>query len=144
MRGFQCITSPGPNNSLQVRFFCSIRAPPFMPGGYFPVGAVGTLHLSGLYSTQAKANEIVVGGALQRVISEDEKPTSIYVGAWVRANDAVIPYLGLEFSDFRLGATYDVNTSALKAASQSRGGIEISLIYVRRPPDSRGLPCPKF
>jgi hypothetical protein len=43
-----------------------------------------------------------------------------------------------------LGATYDVNTSSLKAASQSRGGIEISLIYIKRTPGARGVPCPKF
>lgn len=116
----------------------------FHAGGYFPVGDVGTLHLSGLYSTQAKAQEAVLGGALQLTVSEGDKPVNVYVGSWMRINDALIPYLGLDFGDFRLGATYDVNTSSLKTGSQSRGGIEISLIYVRRPADSRGLPCPKF
>ncbi|MDB5249967.1 MAG: hypothetical protein JWQ40_4361 [Segetibacter sp.] len=113
-------------------------------GGYFPVSDNGTVHLSALYSTQASASETVFGGAVQLAVTEGESPTSVYFGSWMRINDAIIPYLGLEFSDFRLGATYDVNISSLKAASQSRGGIEISLIYTRRPPGSRGLPCPKF
>jgi type IX secretion system PorP/SprF family membrane protein len=113
-------------------------------GGYFPVGEMSTVHLSGLYSLQAKASEAVLGGAMQLMVSEEEKPTSVYFGGWIRINDAVIPYVGLEFGDFRLGATYDVNTSSLKAASESRGGIEISLNYTRRSPDSKGLPCPKF
>jgi type IX secretion system PorP/SprF family membrane protein len=116
----------------------------FHAGGYFPVGQSGTLHLSGLYSTQAQANETVLGGAYQFLVVDGEKPTSLYVGSWMRLKDAIIPYIGLEFNDFRLGLTYDVNTSSLKSASQSRGGIELSLIYIKKRPDSRGLPCPKF
>lgn len=117
----------------------------FHAGGYFPVGYSSTIHLSGLHSMQAGAQETVVGGAWQYLLSEvTEKPTSLYVGGWYRFNDALIPYIGLEFDDFRLGASYDVNTSSLKPASQSRGGIEISLIYTRRPPGSKGMPCPKF
>jgi hypothetical protein len=50
----------------------------------------------------------------------------------------------LEFGGFRLGASYDVNISSLKTASQSRGGIEISLIFIKRPVGSKGIPCPSF
>jgi len=50
----------------------------------------------------------------------------------------------LEFGDFRLGTTYDINTSSLKTASNSRGGIEISLIYAHRPNTDRNIHCPKF
>ena len=117
----------------------------FHGGGYFPVGRSSTIHLSGLYSTQASASEAVMGGAWQYLVDEtSEKPTSVYVGGWYRLNDAIIPYLGLEFNDFRLGASYDVNTSSLRTASEARGGIEISLIYTSRTPGSKGMPCPKF
>jgi type IX secretion system PorP/SprF family membrane protein len=114
-------------------------------GGYFPVGENNVLHLSGLHSTQAKQHETLIGGTMQfSVGGEQERPTSFYAGSWIRMNDAVIPYIGLEYGDFRLGATYDVTISSLKAASQSRGGMEISLVYIRKPLESRGLPCPKF
>ncbi|HAN37795.1 MAG TPA: hypothetical protein DCQ29_02745 [Chitinophagaceae bacterium] len=118
----------------------------FHAGGYFPLGQMTTLHFSGLYSSQAKATEAMLGGALQFFATdpEEEKPVSFYAGSWVRFNDAIIPYIGMEFSDFRLGVTYDVNNSTLRTASERRGGIELSLIYVHRPPESRGLPCPKF
>jgi hypothetical protein len=36
------------------------------------------------------------------------------------------------------------SSSALKTASLNRGGIEISLIYVRRPSTDRPINCPKF
>jgi type IX secretion system PorP/SprF family membrane protein len=108
-----------------------------------------TIFLSTLYSRQAGATNIVAGGAVGFNVNQDteDNPTNFYAGVWTRfnnVNDAIIPYLGLEFSGFRLGASYDVNISSLKAASQSRGGIEISLIYIKRPAGNKGIPCPHF
>lgn len=113
-------------------------------GGYFPSGTTGTIHLSAMYSSQAKASETVFGGAYQFRLTEEENPTSFYAGAWYRVKDAIAPYVGLEFGTLRLGMTYDVNMSDLKTASNSRGGFEISLIYINRPADTKGVPCPKF
>ncbi len=117
----------------------------FHGGGYFPLGPSTTLHLSALQMIQGGASETMAGGAIQLMATPDAvKPTSLYFGSWVRFSDAVIPYLGLEFDDFRIGLTYDYNTSALKTASQNKGGIEVSLIYVRRPSTDRPVNCPKF
>ena len=115
-------------------------------GGYFPAGDLLTVHLSGLYSTQAGAHETLLGGAMQFVAGDPNaaKPTSVYGGGWVRFGDALIPYIGLEFSDLRVGVSYDINISNLKTASESRGGIEISLIYIKQRAEGKGLPCPKF
>lgn len=116
-------------------------------GGYFKVGETTTLHLNAIFSQQAGANETVLGGAVAFNLNNDEteNPMNFYAGSWLRFNDAIIPYVGLEWSDFRFGATYDVNYSNLKVGSQSRGGIEISLIYIKRPPSGKkGIPCPKF
>jgi len=45
----------------------------------------------------------------------------------------------------RFGVTYDVNVSALQTASQSRGGVEISLIYIKKASDGHhDIPCPRF
>jgi type IX secretion system PorP/SprF family membrane protein len=115
-------------------------------GGYFPVAENAVVHLSAVHSRLAGASNTVVGGAIALNANNDlEHPTSFYFGSWYRLGDAVIPYIGLEFSDFRLGATYDYNISSLKTASQSRGGLEISLIYVKRHDEGRkNIPCPKF
>lgn len=118
-------------------------------GGAIPLGDRSkTIYLSSLFSRQAAANNIVLGGAAGfNVNGDEENPTNFYAGLWTRfnnVNDAVIPYVGLEFGGFRLGASYDVNISSLKTASQSRGGIEISLIYINRPPGNKGIPCPRF
>ncbi len=115
-------------------------------GGYFPTGEATTLHLSAQHSRQAGAFETLVGGALAMTLNNDfDRPTSVYAGTWYRWKDALIPYIGLEWNDFRLGITYDVNTSSLKTASQRRGGIELSLIYIKRRSDGgKDIPCPKF
>ncbi|MEO8821468.1 MAG: PorP/SprF family type IX secretion system membrane protein [Ginsengibacter sp.] len=114
-------------------------------GGYFPVSDILTLHTSGIYQYQAKATETVVGGALAAVIDpKSEQPSNVYAGLWYRLNDAIIPYVGLEFSGLRIGATYDINVSSLKAGAQSRGGMELSLIYIKKPAGYKGIPCPKF
>jgi type IX secretion system PorP/SprF family membrane protein len=118
-------------------------------GGAIPISdATRTVYLSSLYSHQAGANNIVLGGALGFALNDEpDNPSNFFAGVWTRfnnVNDAIIPYLGLEFNGFRLGASYDVNISSLKTASQSRGGLEVSLIFIKRPPGSRGIPCPRF
>ena len=106
-------------------------------GGFFPVGATTSLHLSALQMFQAGATETMLGGAMQfNANPDDSKPASFYAGAWMRLNDAIIPYLGLEFNNFRVGITYDYNSSSLKTASQNRGTL--------RPSTDRPIICPKF
>ncbi len=136
-----------PKQQFTGAFFLLNPRTTFHAGGYFPVGYNTNLHLSGLYSTQASASETVLGGAIEFVVADASSaasPVSLYAGSWYRVKDAFIPYIGLEFSDIRLGFTYDANVSSLKSATQGRGGMELSLIYINKSPDSRGLPCPKF
>ena len=119
-------------------------------GGRVPMNQFNALHVSANYSFQANANNLMFGGAYALNLNYDEEnPVNVYLGSWARFNnvsDAIIPYIGLEFGDVQLGATYDVNISSLQPASNSRGGIEISLIYIKKPVDRslKKLNCPKF
>jgi type IX secretion system PorP/SprF family membrane protein len=125
-------------------------------GGYsFPLTQSNNnnfIHLSGLYSRQANAVDAMLGGAWSYNLNADQEgstPVNLYLGVWGRFSnltDAVIPYLGLDFGSFTLGMTYDVNVSSLKTASESQGGFEISLIYIKKPADGgrKTIPCPKF
>lgn len=116
-------------------------------GGYTPIDANKTLHASFIHQRQAGATETVLGAALSlNVNGEEERPTEIYAGLWYRLNDAIIPYVGLEIQNFRVGLTYDVNTSSLRTASDTRGGTELSVIYIHKPGDPllKKNNCPKF
>jgi type IX secretion system PorP/SprF family membrane protein len=114
-------------------------------GGSFPVSDQLTLHTSIIHQIQNKASETTLGAAIATTLNNDQdKPTSVYLGSWLRFNDAIIPYIGLEFGGLRIGASYDLNISGLKAATNTRGGSEISLIYIKQPAENKGVPCPKF
>jgi type IX secretion system PorP/SprF family membrane protein len=115
-------------------------------GLYFPVGQTATLHTSALHQGQAGARETVLGAAIGFNLNNDfdYRPATFYAGSWLRINDAVIPYVGLEFNKFRFGASYDVNVSKLRTVSNSQGGFEISLIYIGKQDGEKGISCPKF
>lgn len=122
----------------------------FQAGGKIPMGNYNYLHLAANYSIQAKAQNITGGAAFSLNVNNDEEnPTNLYAGLWARfnnVNDAIIPYIGLEFGEIQIGATYDINTSSLKTATNSKGGIELSLIYTKKyvDPNMKKLNCPKF
>jgi type IX secretion system PorP/SprF family membrane protein len=119
----------------------------FQAGGMVPVGQYDAFHFSAIHSRQANAVNTVFGGAYMLNLNQDEtNPTNLYLGSWYRFGDALIPYVGLEFGEFHIGATYDVNTSSLKPASNMRGGAEFSIIYIKKQtdPNARKLNCPKF
>lgn len=114
-------------------------------GGTFPVTDLVSINASAIHQIQNKASETTVGAAVQLAANNDaSNPTNVYIGSWIRFNDAIIPYLGLEINGLRIGASYDVNISSLKAATGNRGGSEFSIIYIKRPVGSKGIPCPKF
>lgn len=114
-------------------------------GASLPVSGVVGVNFSAIYQAQNKASETLFGAALALNANSDNiNPTNVFIGAWMRINDAIIPYLGLEFAGVRIGASYDVNISSLKAATGNRGGSEISIIYIKRKSESKGLPCPRF
>lgn len=120
-------------------------------GGKIPVGSYHGLHLSGNFSFQSNAKNMMLGGAFAyNVNNSDEDPTTFFLGGWTRltsnTNDAIIPYVGLEFKSIHIGYTYDINISNLKTASNSVGGNEISLIYIKKPndPNAKKLNCPRF
>ncbi len=114
-------------------------------GGTFPVSDVVAISGSVIHQIQNKASETTLGAAAALLANDDyDNPTNLYVGSWFRLKDAIIPYVGLEFNGLRIGFSYDVNISNLKAATGSRGGSEFSLIYIHRPNGAKGIPCPRF
>ena len=120
-------------------------------GGKIPIGSYHSFNISTNYSFQANAKNFVAGGTFSyNVNSNIENPTNVFLGAWTRIssiyNDAVIPYFGLEFKSIHIGYSYDINVSPLKSASNSVGGNEISLIYIKKPsdPNTKKLNCPRF
>ena len=136
-----------PKESFQKGNYLLSARTTLQAGGRIPVGPYNSLHIAANHSMQAKAHNTMIGGAYALNLNQDEEnPTNVYFGTWFRFGDAIIPYVGLEFGEWHLGTSYDVNVSSLKPASNSRGGVEISLIYIKKPvdPNAKKLNCPKF
>jgi type IX secretion system PorP/SprF family membrane protein len=99
-----------------------------MGGGHVAIGYDRTIYASVNFMSQAKANEITIGGAYGIQIGTDKKQ-EIDFGLWHRIKDAVIPYLGYQLNGFQFGLSYDYTISTIKTAGQIRNGFELTLSY---------------
>ncbi len=81
-----------------------------------------------IFMYQDKAQQINFGSAFEYHFTKQKVVASI--GGWYRVKDAPIVSTGLEYRSVRLGFSYDLNTSELQPASNTRGAFEISLIYL--------------
>lgn len=104
----------------------------------------------GDYSIQGAYSE-AIGGMLYSLKLDnytDDPRYTISGGAFLRWQDAFIPMVKLEMNPLAFAVSYDVNISALKASSQSRGGFELSLSYQaflnRDKSSSAPIRCPRF
>ncbi len=91
-----------------------------------------------LFMTQRKAQEIALGLTTQ--FNLNAPGTSFLLGGNYRIDDASIIHAGLIIKDLAIGLSYDFNTSTLTPATNSRGGLEVSLTYTRK----RTIDNPKF
>lgn len=77
-------------------------------------------------SRQAQGGLLVSHDLVQ--LDEDQK-ISISGGVFYRGKDAFMPVAKLDYYQYSIGMSYDVNTSKLKSASQYRGAYEVTLSY---------------
>jgi type IX secretion system PorP/SprF family membrane protein len=86
----------------------------------------------GNFTKQGGYSETIIGGlANWKKGGENElhEPDFIlYGGAFYRIGDAIIPIVKLDYKRYSFGLSYDVNVSKLKAASNLRGGMELSVV----------------
>ncbi|PCJ89357.1 MAG: hypothetical protein COA57_02360 [Flavobacteriales bacterium] len=97
-----------------------------------------------IYFQQGGAREINAGMMIRYTVKEESRYTGIFketalqIGGYYRVGDAVIPAIVFEYGHWAVGVNYDFNISKLRAASNTRGGIEISLRYVNPNPFKYG------
>jgi type IX secretion system PorP/SprF family membrane protein len=89
-----------------------------------------------LAQIQTPSTEIVAGMMIKYYFSQDSKYTgylkksAIGLGAYYRNRDALILSLLIEYQQYAIGISYDLNTSKLRDVSTGRGGPEIFLRFV--------------
>lgn len=90
-------------------------------------------YLYGDYIMQGGNRQFLAGILYNYVVKEymDNKGNiSMSAGAAYRWGDALVPIFRMELEHLSFGASYDINISKLKSASQYRGGLELTLAYV--------------
>ncbi|MGZ4053908.1 MAG: PorP/SprF family type IX secretion system membrane protein [Bacteroidia bacterium] len=84
-----------------------------------------------LYQQQGKFHETVVGLFGKYYLKPvDGITTAVSLGGFYRVQDAFILVANMDYRNFNVGVSYDMNTSKLIAATNHRGGFELSLIYI--------------
>lgn len=78
-----------------------------------------------------KATNIIVGGTVAKnFVSKDmDQVGNIFTGVYHRFNESIITVLGIEWSNVKLTASYDITTSTLARANNGNGAFELSLIF---------------
>ena len=97
----------------------------------FPVAAQLDILPTILYQRQGKFQETVVGlFGKYHLKPIDGMTTAVSLGGFYRMKDAFILVANMDYKNFNVGFSYDINTSKLTEATNHRGGFEISVIYI--------------
>ena len=78
---------------------------------------------------QGTASEAMIGTYVQLNVNEE---TDLMIGGYYRFKDAIAPFVGVDWRNFIIGLSYDVNTSKLGAMTRNVNSFELSLSYIKR------------
>lgn len=83
------------------------------------------------FQSQGTYKELLIGGMAKRII-EDQYGLhrAVYLGAFGRTRDAAYIVAAMDYDQWKVGISYDFNLSDLQPASNSKGGLEIGIIYI--------------
>lgn len=118
--------------------------------GSFKVNDDWILNPNAYFSSQAKSNELVLGGNAAYNVTGDGAVV-VFGGAYYRWGDAAVAMVGLEWKDIRFTFTYDATVSSLSKYNSTFGATEFSLIkngfyseYLGDKNQRRQSMCPTF
>lgn len=84
-----------------------------------------------LYQRQGKFGETVLGAFGKYYLQPiDGMTTAVSAGLFYRAKDAFVVAANMDYKNFNVGVSYDINTSKLAEATNNRGAFELSIIYI--------------
>ncbi len=98
--------------------------------GVLKLASIIDLYANGLYQDQGPYSETVLGGGvIIHLSNRKSREVELHLGAAVRLDDAIIPMIALGYDGWKGGFSYDMNTSAFKAATNQKAGPEFFLTY---------------
>lgn len=124
------------------------------PDQFLPIRFVGHLNFeydltnlllvnfNSIFHTQSRQAYFSTGGSLGFDISNTQRRNIMYMGAWYRSNDAVVPFWGIQIENVFVGASYDVTVSKQNLGPVNPRTLEISFIFRQRNSIPGVTPCP--
>jgi type IX secretion system PorP/SprF family membrane protein len=82
-----------------------------------------------LYMRQGTAFEAMAGFYGQINVNAE---TDFMLGGYYRVNDAIAPYVGIDYKCFVVGLSYDANASKLRSLTKNVNSFELTLSYIKR------------
>lgn len=128
----------------------------FHLSGQHPLTGKFDLLPSLLFMGQGTYRELIIGSSVKYIMEDNRsryKNTKVhhyramYFGGWARTRDAGFITVGMDYDEWYVGLSYDINLSNLRPASYGRGGFELSVIYIIRdvlPKRLKYRMCPDF
>jgi type IX secretion system PorP/SprF family membrane protein len=97
----------------------------------FNLDEVWAVMLQGNLGFQGTYREYMVGGMVRwaRMNESGRRDFGVSAGAQLRFGDAIVPVLKLEYKGQAIGFSYDINNSSLRAATNMRGGLEVTAFF---------------
>jgi type IX secretion system PorP/SprF family membrane protein len=95
------------------------------------------------YQRMGAASEAFVGGGMRYWLDDE---TAFQCTAATRIGDALVPAVQVQWRQWTVGVSYDVNISRFDVATQRRGGFELAVVYTSLPvkPIKDLKACPIF
>ncbi|OQP61136.1 hypothetical protein A3860_05300 [Niastella vici] len=109
-------------NRIPIRY--SVHA-----GVSFNVSAQTRIIPHVLYMRQGSAYEATAGIYAQMNVNAE---TDFMLGGYYRMNDAIAPYVGIDYRNFVIGMSYDANASKLRTLTKNVNSFELTLSYIKR------------
>lgn len=98
--------------------------------GVIPLGDRLDLLPSAMYALQGASYERVFGTYVRYLLEpKAAQRRALLLGTWYRFNDAVMAAVAVEYNYWRVGLSYDINTSAFAVATAGQGALELSIEY---------------
>ncbi|MFT5262637.1 MAG: type IX secretion system PorP/SprF family membrane protein [Polaribacter sp.] len=122
----------------------------FYASGEAEVNELWSVVFHGIAQFQGPNKEGITGTGVKYWLNKARgKEMAIQLGTAYRffgRSDAVIPSVELQYLAWKFGLSYDINLSDFDVATNSRGGLELSLIYIitKVKPTKEIKACPVF
>jgi type IX secretion system PorP/SprF family membrane protein len=97
-----------------------------------------------IFMNQGNATQTMIGAYAQIAANE---VTDLMIGTNLRLGDAFSPFVGVNYNNFVLGFSYDINTSDLGRMVNGTNSFEISLSFLGRTKKeyrNERFPCPRL